>query len=150
MEDPGSQFTPGAGSRETYEEETYEEDRRRRVHRNRLVGFSLCFALWGLSVVPLARESMHGREGAGAVAVYLAVGAITLGVAAVIRGIYVLLTQRNFVVLTQRNFWWAPWVFLLAAVVAILMFLVQSAGPGGLISAPPSASRLNCALSGPP
>jgi hypothetical protein len=93
---------------------------------------------------------MHGREGAGAVAVYLAVGAITLGVAAVIRGIYVLLTQRNFVVLTQRNFWWAPWVFLLAAVVAILMFLVQSAGPGGLISAPPSASRLNCALSGPP
>ena len=136
MEEPGLQFTPDPGSRETYEGETYEKDRRRRLHRNRLVGFSLCLALWGLSVVPLARESMHGREGAGAVAVYLAVGAITLGVAAVIRGIYVLLTQRNFVLLAQRNFWWSPWVFLLAAVVAILMFLGQSAGPGGLISAP--------------
>jgi hypothetical protein len=134
MEDPGSQFTPGAGSRETYEEETYEEDRRRRVHRNRLVGFSLCFALWGLSVVPLARESMHGREGAGAVAVYLAVGAITLGAAAVIRGLYVLLTKRN-----RR---WSPWVLVLAAVAAILIFLVQSAGPGGLLSAPSTGAEL--------
>ena len=114
MDEPGSQFT-------------YEEDRKRRLGRNRLVQFWLCAALWVVSVVPLARESMHGREGAGAVAVYMAVGAITLGVAAVIRSIYVLLTKRKF--------WWSPWVFLLAAVVSIAIFLVQSAGPGGVISA---------------
>jgi hypothetical protein len=115
--------SPGPGSRETYE-----EDRTRRIHPNRLVRFFLCFALWVLSVVPVARESMHGREGAGAVAVYLAVGAITLAVAAVIPGIYVLLTERNL--------WWSPWVSVLAAVVAISIYLVQSSGPGGLISAP--------------
>ena len=113
MEKLDSQLTPGSG-------EAYEEDRKSRIHRNRLVGFFLCVALWVLSVVPLARESMHGREGAGAVAVYLAVGAITFGVAAVIRGLYVLLTKRNF--------WWSPWMFVLAAVAAILIFLVQSAG----------------------
>jgi hypothetical protein len=106
-----SQITPGPGSREAYE-----EDRKSRLHRNRLVGFSLCFALWVLSVVVLGVESLHGREGAGAVAVYLAVGAITLGVAAVIRGIYV--------VLTKRNLWWSPWVFVLAAVVVISIYLV--------------------------
>ena len=123
MDEPGSQVTPGPGDRETYE-----EDRRSRLHRNRLIGFSLCLALWMLSVIPLARESMHGREGAGAVAVYVAVGAITLAVAAVIRGTYVLLTKRNL--------WWSPWVFVLAAVAAISIYLVQSSGPGGLISAP--------------
>jgi len=113
MEKLDSQLTPGSG-------EAYEEDRKSRIHRNRLVGFFLCVVLWVLSVVPLARQSMHGREGAGAVAVYLAVGAITFGVAAVIRGLYVLLTKRNF--------WWSPWVFVLAAVAATLIFLVQSAG----------------------
>jgi hypothetical protein len=122
MEEPGSQVTRVAAR------EAYEDDRKSRLHRNRFIGFLLCFALWALSVVPLARESMHGREGVGAVAVYLAVGAITLGVAAVLRGIYVLLTRRNL--------WWSPWVFVLAAVVAISIYLVQSSGPGGLISAP--------------
>jgi hypothetical protein len=114
MDEPGSQFT-------------YEADRKRRLRRNRLVQFCLCIALWVVSVVPLARESMHGREGASAVAVYLAVAGISLGAAAVIRGIYVLLTKRNV--------WWSPWVFVLAAVVSIAIFLVQSAGPGGVISA---------------
>jgi hypothetical protein len=70
---------------------------------------------------------MDGRDGAGAVAVCPAVGAITLGVAAVVRGIYVLLTKRNR--------WLSPWVFVLAAVVAISIYLVRSSGPGGLISA---------------
>lgn len=120
MDDPGSESTPG-------HRETFAEDRRRRLHRGRLVGFSVCFVLWVLSVVPLARESMGGREGAGAVAVYLAAGAITLGVAAVIRGIYVLLRKLRF---------WSPWVFLLAAVLALAGYVVQNAGPGGLISAP--------------
>jgi hypothetical protein len=120
MDESGSQFTPGGG-------ETYAEDRRRRLHRNRLVGFALSVALWMLSVIPLARESMHGREGAGAVAVYLAVAAITLGAAAMIRGVYFQLSRERF---------WSPWMFLIAAVLALVGFAVQSAGPGGLISAP--------------
>ena len=136
MEEPGSQFTPGPGSRETYRGGNVREGSEEASPSQSPRWVFPCLAVGGLSLVPLARESMHGREGAGAVAVYLAVGAITLGVAAVIRGIYVLLTQRNFVLLAQRNFWWSPWVFLLAAVVAILMFLGQSAGPAGLISAP--------------
>jgi fatty acid desaturase len=127
MDESGSQFTPGNG-------ETYEEDRRRRLHRDRLVGFGLCFALWGLSVIPLARESMHGREGAGAVAVYLVVGAITLGAAVLIRGVYTWLRKVHF---------WSPWVFLLAAVLALAGYMVQSAGPGGVISAPQPKSVLS-------
>lgn len=120
MEESGSQFTPSGG-------ETYAEDRRRKRHRDRLIGFALCGALWVLSVIPLAREAMHGREGAGAVAVYLVAGAITLGVAAALRGIYFLLRRQHF---------WSPWVFLLAAVVALVGYAVRDAGPGGLISAP--------------
>ena len=119
MDEPVSQITSG--------DETYAEERRRRLRRGRLVGFSACIPLWVLSVVPLARESTDGREGAGVVAVYLVVGAITLGVAAAIRGIYILLRKRHF---------WSPWVFLLAAVLALVGYSVQSAGPGGLISAP--------------
>ena len=119
---PGSQFTPSDDGK------TFEQNRTRRRQRNRVVGFLLCIALWVLSVIPLARESMHGREGARSVAVYIAVAAITLGVAAVIRGMYILLSRGRF--------WWSPWVFMIAAVAAISIFLVQSAGPGGVISAP--------------
>jgi hypothetical protein len=108
----GSQFTPG-------DDDTYAEDRRARLHRGRVVGFAVCIALWVLAVVPLARESIDGREGADVVLLYLAVGAISLGVAAVIRGIYVLLMKRRF---------WSPWVFLVAAVLAIGGYAVQSAG----------------------
>jgi hypothetical protein len=122
MDESGPQFTPSEKGK------TFAENRTRRLQRNRLVGFFLCIALWVLTVIPLARESMHGREGASAVAVYLAVAAITLGIAAVIRGMYILLTRRPFL--------WSPWIFLIAAVAAISIFLVQSAGPGGLISAP--------------
>ena len=125
MDDPGSQFTSGGSG-------TYEMDRRRRRHQGRVVGFSAGIALWVLSVVPLAGEFIDGREGAGTVAVYLAAGAITLGVAAVIRGLYVLLRERQF---------WSPWVFLLAAVLAIAGYAVQSAGPGGLISVPQLEGR---------
>lgn len=120
MDESGSQNTPSGG-------ETYAEDRRRRLRRSRLIGFALCTALWLLSVIPLARESMHGREGAGTVAVYLAVGAITLGVAMALRGVYFLLRRQHF---------WSPWIFLLAAVLALAGFAVQDAGPGGIISAP--------------
>lgn len=128
MEESSSQLNPDSGETR----ETYAEDRRRRLHRGRMIGFALCITLWVLSVIPLARESMHGREGARAVGVIMAVGAITLGVAAVIRGAYVLLRKLPF---------WSPWVFLLAAVLALVGYSVQSAGPGGLISAPQAESR---------
>ena len=59
---------------------------------------------------------MEGRE---ALLVYLTVGAISLGVAAVIRGVYVLLTKRHFL---------SPWLFVMAAMVAIVGSAVQGAG----------------------
>jgi hypothetical protein len=95
---------------------TYWEDRQKHLRRGRLVGFSLCIPLWALSMVPVARESMEGREG---VLVYLTVAAISLGVAAVIRGVYVLLTKRRFL---------SPWIFVMAAFVAIVGSAVQGAG----------------------
>jgi hypothetical protein len=67
-------------------------------------------------MVPLARESMEGREG---VLVYLTIGVISLGVAALIRGVYVLLTKRRVL---------SPWVFVMAAFVAIAGSAVQGAG----------------------
>jgi hypothetical protein len=83
------------------------------------VGFLVFIPLWVVSLVPLARESLDGRESADAVLVYLAVAAISLGVAAVIRGVYVLLTKRRF-----RS----PWVLVIAAAVAVAGYSVQSAG----------------------
>jgi hypothetical protein len=112
MEDHGSSSSSG-------DTDTYLKDRRTRLHRNRVVGFSLCILIWVLSVVPLARESMNGREDAGSIAVYLAVAAISLGVAAVIRGLYVLIRKRRY---------WSPWLFLIASVLAIAGWVVQSAG----------------------
>ena len=112
MEDRG----PPAGSDGP---DTYAEDRTTRLHRNRVVGFALSILLWAVSIVPLARESMDEREGASSVAVYLAVAAISLGAGAVLRGLYVLLRKRPF---------WSPWVFLIASVLAIAGWAVQSAG----------------------
>jgi len=99
-------------------DQLHAEDLRRRFYR-RLVGFSLLIPLWVLSIVPLARESMDGRGGADAVLVYGAVGAICLGVAAVIRASYAVLFKRRF---------WSPWLFVLAAVVALAGFVVQTGG----------------------
>jgi hypothetical protein len=112
MDDPDPHFTSA-------DDDTYVEDRRRRLLRGRLVGFWVCVPLWLLSLVPLARESTDGREGAALVAVYVVVGAITLGVAAVIRGVYVMLSEKRF---------WSPWLFVLAALVAVVGYTVQSAG----------------------
>ena len=106
----GSHISAGSSRR------TYWEDRKRRLRRGRLIGFSLCIPLWALSMVPLARESMEGREG---ILVYLTVAAISLGVAAVIRGVYVLLTKRRIL---------SPWIFVMAAFVAIVGSAVQGAG----------------------
>ena len=105
-----SQFTSADSS------QTFWEDRKRSLLRRRLVGFAVCVPLWVLSMIPLARESMEGRE---SILVYLTVGAISLGVAAAIRGAYVLLTQRRFL---------TPWLFVMAALVALAGSAVQGAG----------------------
>jgi cation transport ATPase len=99
--------------------EAYAKARRTRRFRSRLVGFAVCVPLWLLSVVPVARESMEGREGANDLLVFLAVGAISIGVAAAIRGAYVLLRKRSF---------WSPWLFVIAAAVALAGYAVQNAG----------------------
>jgi hypothetical protein len=109
MDDPGQQFTPGDG-------QTYAEDRRKRLHRGRVVGYSVCIAFWLLSAVPLARLSSDEGGGADVAAAYLAVG---LGIAVVSRGIYAWRTRRRF---------WSPWLFLIAAVLAIMSYGVASAG----------------------
>jgi hypothetical protein len=109
-DEAGSHVSAGVSTR------TFWEDRQKRLRRGRLVGFSVCIPLWLLSMVPLARESMEGREG---VLVYLTVAAASLGVAAVIRGVYVLLTKRRAL---------SPWVFAMAALVALAGSAVQGAG----------------------
>jgi hypothetical protein len=111
VDETGSQLTP-------HDDEALPEDRRPRLNR-RLVGFSLFIPLWVLSIVPLARESMDGRGGADAVLVYLIVGAICLGIAALIRGLYVVPMKRRF---------WSPWLFVLAAVVSLAGYVVQTGG----------------------
>lgn len=95
---------------------TYAEERRTRLRRNRFVGFSVCIALWLLSAIPLARLS--GDDGGG---VGVAVGYLTAGfaIALVTRGIYALLRKRTF---------WSPWLFVTAAVLAIMSYAVVSAG----------------------
>jgi hypothetical protein len=116
--------------------ERYAEDREKRRFRRRLVWFSVLVPLWALSLVPIARESMDGREGASAVLVYLVVGALSLGVVSVFRGIYVLRTKRQFL---------SPWIFLIAAVVAICAYTIQSSGEE---ERPPPGTAL--ALESPP
>ena len=100
-----------AGSRQPYAEE-----RRTRLRRRRVVGFSVCIALWLLSAIPLARLSSDDGGGLGVAVTYLAAG---FGIALVIRGIYVLLKKRAF---------WSPWLFVTAAVLAIMSYAVASAG----------------------
>lgn len=76
----------------------------------------MCIALWLLSAVPLVRLSSDEGGGADVAAAYLTAG---LGIAVVIRGIYALLNKRQF---------WSPWLFAIAAVLAIMSYAVQSAG----------------------
>lgn len=107
------QFTPSSDGK------TFAEQRRTSLHRRRVVGFFVCIPLWALSAIPLARLLMEGREGADPVLLYLAVGAISLGIAAAIRGVYAMLTKRKF---------WAPSMFLIAAFIAIAGYGVQGMG----------------------
>jgi len=114
VNDPG-QRDAGGDSR-SRDRQMYEEDRAKRLHRGRLLGYALCIALWLLSAVPLVRLSSDEGGGAGVAAAYLAAG---LGVALASRGIYKLLRGRPF---------WSPWLFVIAAVLAITSYAIQSAG----------------------
>ena len=109
MDDRGQELISSEG-------QTYTENRRTRRRRRRLVGFAVCVALWLLSAVPLALLSSDEGGGADVAAAYLAAG---LGIAVVSRGIYARLTSRPF---------WSPWLFVIAAVLAIMSYGVQSAG----------------------
>jgi membrane protease YdiL (CAAX protease family) len=102
-------YTPG-------ESQTYAEDRLRRLRRRRVVGYLVCIALWLLSAVPLARLSSDEGGGADVAAAFLAAG---LALAVVSRGIYAWRRKRPF---------WSPWLFVIAAVLAITSYGVQSAG----------------------
>ena len=89
-------------------------------HRGRLGGFSACTALWLVSALPLALYVDGG--GAGLVALYVAVAAVSLVGATAIRVLYARLRRRQF---------WSPWLFAFAAVLATAGYIVQSAGNGG-------------------
>jgi hypothetical protein len=111
----GLQFIPGKSG-----DRSYADQRRTRQLRGRFVRFAVFVSLWALSVVPLARESTDGGESGNLVLAYLAVAAVSVGVAAVLRGVYVLLTTRRF--------FWSPWIFVIAAFLATAGYTVQTAG----------------------
>jgi hypothetical protein len=90
-----------------------------RVNWLRFIGFLVLIPVWALSAVPLARELIDGRDGARVLVTYLAVAGISLGIVAVIRGIYARLMERRF---------WSPWMFLAAAVIALAGHSAQTAG----------------------
>ena len=96
--------------------QTHAEERLSRLRRGRVVGFSVCIALWLLSAIPLARLPSDDGGGVGIAVAYLAAG---FGIALVTRGIYALITGRTL---------WSPWLFVTAAVLAILSYTVVSAG----------------------
>jgi hypothetical protein len=112
MDDPAQSHADDA----SHDRQMFEEDREKRLHRGRVVGYALCVALWILSAVPLARLSSDEGGGAGVTVAYLAAG---LGIALVSRGIYTKLTRRPFL---------SPWLFAIAAVLAIVSYVIQSAG----------------------
>jgi hypothetical protein len=114
LNEADSQFIASSSGR------SYAEDRMIRARRGRLARYALFIPIWVLSVIPLAREISDGREGAAVVLAYLAVGAISLGIALAIRGVYyVLTTKKQFV---------APLVFLIAAIMPLAGYAVQTAG----------------------
>ncbi len=95
----------------------YVEDQRTRRRRGRIVRFAIVIPLWMLSVIPLAREISDGRE---VVLAYLAVGAVGIGIVIALRGVYVLLTRGKPI--------WAPSAFLIAAVLGLAGYVVQTGG----------------------
>ena len=114
-------------------DDSYGADRRTRLRRGRVVGFALSIPLWMLSVIPLAREFTDGRDAASIVLIFLAAGGFTIAVAAAIRGVYVMTMKRRF---------WSPWLFVLAACVAIVAYTIQSAGEEAIPFESTPAGRL--------
>ena len=119
INDPAQGFTIGADA------QMYEDDRTKRLQRRRLVGYALSIALWLTSTVPLARLATDDG-GAGVAAVYLAAG---LAVALAIRGVYALMPRRRF---------WSPWLFVIAAILTITSYGIQTGGDEPV--RPPAAS----------
>jgi hypothetical protein len=101
---------------ESREARIYEDARTKRLHRRRLVGYGISTAFWLICAIPLVRLSSDDGGGTGVAAAYLAAG---LAVALVIRGVYTLTTRRPF---------WSPWLFAIAALLAIMSYGIQSAG----------------------
>jgi hypothetical protein len=97
--------------------ESYLADQRAGRRRRRLVRFAIFVPLWLLAVIPLAREISDGQE---VVLAYLAVGAVSIGIVFALRGVYVLLTSGKRI--------WAPTAFLIAAVLALASYVVQTGG----------------------
>jgi hypothetical protein len=128
--DAGGPYLGGGDSRDR---QTYEDDRTSRLRRGRLVGYVLCIALWLFSAIPLARLSSDEGGGADVAAAYLVAG---LAIALVSRWIYARLKRKPF---------WSPWVFVLAAVLALASYGIQSAGEraasAGSTAPPSPASR---------
>ena len=108
--------TQGFTGMKTDEGRIFEEERTKRLHRRLLIGYALSIVLWLICMIPLARLSSDQGGGAALTAVYLAAG---LGVAIAIRGVYTLTTRRQF---------WSPWLFVIAAILAIVSYGIQSAG----------------------
>ena len=92
----------------------YEDDRTKRLERRRLMGYALSIALWLKSTIPLAR--LVSDDGGAGVAIYLGAG---LAVALAIRGVYALMPRRRF---------WSPWLFVIAAILTITSYGIQTAG----------------------
>jgi len=111
INDPAQGFTIG----DRRDGRTYEDDRTKRIQRRRLVAYALSIALWLISAIPLARLASDDG-GAGVAAIYLAAG---LAAALTIRGLYALTTRRRF---------WSPWMFVIAAILAITSYGIQTAG----------------------
>lgn len=101
--------------------DSYTADRAAHRHRVRLGGLSVCTAFWLVSALPLAFYVDNGG-GAGLVALYVAVAAVGLAGAIAVRGLYAWLRHRQV---------WSAWIFTLAGVLAIVGYIVQSAGNGG-------------------
>jgi hypothetical protein len=121
---------------------SYADDRAKRLRRSRFVRYAVFGSLWALSAVPLARETTDGGESGSLVLAYLAVAAVSFGIAAVIRGVYVLLTKRRL--------FWSAWVFVIATILATAAYMVQSAGEEAVPFPAASAAELTADADRPP
>jgi hypothetical protein len=90
----------------------------RTERRKRIAWFAVGGVLWALALIPLARELTEGGA-TEIVFTYLSLAAASLAVAAAIRLLYKLLTKKPVV---------SPFLFILAAFLAIVGYVVHTAG----------------------